>query len=127
VDDLPHPFGLDQVAQPVDAGVGQLDGAVARGRSQQGGGHVGHHDLATTSEPHDPRRPVHRPTPVVVTGPLDLARMDGHAHPDPELSELAPDLKTLINDLKKLPSEATPELTEKFLQSLNSRYSVASK
>src|SRR6266550_2101418 len=29
-----------------------------------------------------------------------------------ELSELAPDLKTLIDDLKKLPSDATPELTE---------------
>lgn len=44
-----------------------------------------------------------------------------------ELSELAPDLKTLIDDLKKLPSDATPELTEKFLQRLNSRYSIASK
>ena len=89
VDDLPHPFGLDQVAQPVDAGVGQLDGTVARGRSQQGSGHVGHHDLPTSSEPHDPRRSVHRPTAVVVTGPLDLARVHGHAHADPELSELA--------------------------------------
>ena len=44
-----------------------------------------------------------------------------------ELSELAPDLKTLIDDLKKLPSDATPELTEKFLQRLNSRYSIVSK
>ena len=44
-----------------------------------------------------------------------------------ELSELAPDLKTLIDDLKKLPSDATPELIEKFLQSLNSQYSVGSK
>jgi hypothetical protein len=44
-----------------------------------------------------------------------------------ELSELAPDLKTLIDDLKKLPSDATPELTEKFLQRLNSRYTIASK
>ena len=44
-----------------------------------------------------------------------------------EISELAPDLKALIDDLKKLPSDATPELTEKFLQRLNSRYSIASK
>ena len=44
-----------------------------------------------------------------------------------ELSELAPDLKTLIDDLKKLPSDATPELTEQFLQRLNSRYNTASK
>lgn len=44
-----------------------------------------------------------------------------------ELSELAPDLKTLIDDLKKLPSDTTPELIEKFLQRLNSQYSVASK
>jgi hypothetical protein len=43
------------------------------------------------------------------------------------LSELAPDLKTLIDDLKKLPSDATPELIEKFLQSLNSQFSVGSK
>ena len=29
MDDLPHPLGLDQVAQPVDAGVGQLDAGTA--------------------------------------------------------------------------------------------------
>jgi len=43
------------------------------------------------------------------------------------LSELAPNLKMLIDDLKRLPSDATPESTETFLQELNSRYSIAAK
>ncbi|HEY7221304.1 MAG TPA: hypothetical protein VH985_23235 [Candidatus Binatia bacterium] len=43
------------------------------------------------------------------------------------LAELAPNLKMLIDDLKKLPADATLELTEKFLQDLHSRYSIALK
>ena len=43
------------------------------------------------------------------------------------LAELAPNLKMLIDDLKKLPADTTLELTEKFLQDLHSRYSVALK
>jgi len=38
------------------------------------------------------------------------------------LAESAPDLKTLIGDLKKLPGDATAGSTEKFLRDLQSRY-----
>jgi hypothetical protein len=41
------------------------------------------------------------------------------------LAELAPDLKVLIGDVKRLPADASLELTDKFLQDLYSRYSVA--
>jgi len=37
-------------------------------------------------------------------------------------AESAPDLKTLIGDLKKLPGDATAGSTEKFLRDLQSRY-----
>jgi hypothetical protein len=43
------------------------------------------------------------------------------------LAELAPNLKSLIEDLKALPADATPELAEKFLQDLAVRYRAASK
>jgi hypothetical protein len=43
------------------------------------------------------------------------------------LAELAPNLKLLIDDLKTLRSDATADLTEKFLRDLNAKYSVASK
>ena len=42
------------------------------------------------------------------------------------LAELAPNLKTLIEDLKALPAGATPELVEKFFQELALRYHAAS-
>lgn len=38
------------------------------------------------------------------------------------LSERAPSLKVLIEDLKGLPREATPAIADSFLQSLNSKY-----
>ena len=43
------------------------------------------------------------------------------------LAELAPNLKLLIDDLKTLPSDATADLTDKFLADLTAKYSVASK
>lgn len=43
------------------------------------------------------------------------------------LAEIAPSLKTLIDDLKTLPSDATVQLSEKFLRALSSKYSVAAK
>ena len=41
------------------------------------------------------------------------------------LAESAPGLKTLIDDLKKLPADATTSSTEKFLRGLQSRYTRA--
>jgi hypothetical protein len=41
------------------------------------------------------------------------------------LAEKAPSLKRLIEDLKKLPHDATPTQAEKFLQDLNGQYSLA--
>ncbi len=41
------------------------------------------------------------------------------------LAEQAPSLKTLIADLKRLPADATLKTTEKFLQDLSGRYTVA--
>ncbi len=43
------------------------------------------------------------------------------------LAEKAPSLKRLIEDLKKLPGDATPALAEKFLRDLNFQYSSATK
>lgn len=43
------------------------------------------------------------------------------------LSEKAPSLKALIEDLKGLPHDATPMVADKFLQKLNSKYGVASR
>ena len=39
-----------------------------------------------------------------------------------ELAELAPDLKMLVDDLKKLPADASVDQAEKFLRDLHSRY-----
>jgi len=41
------------------------------------------------------------------------------------LAEQAPNLKTLIADLKRLPAAATPKITEEFLHDLGSRYTIA--
>jgi hypothetical protein len=41
------------------------------------------------------------------------------------LAERAPNLKTLIDDLKSLPADSTPKIAEKFLQGLSSRYAIA--
>lgn len=41
------------------------------------------------------------------------------------LAELAPNLKTLIEDLKSLPGDATATTTDKFLQELNVKYGSA--
>jgi hypothetical protein len=43
------------------------------------------------------------------------------------LSERAPDLKTLIADLKNLSPDATVETSEKYLQELDSKYGAATK
>ena len=43
------------------------------------------------------------------------------------LAEKAPSLKRLIEDLKKMPRDATPAVAEKFLQDLNLRYLSAAK
>jgi hypothetical protein len=43
------------------------------------------------------------------------------------LAEMAPNLKTLIDDLKTLPADAGVDLTEKFLRDLSIKYSVAAK
>jgi hypothetical protein len=43
------------------------------------------------------------------------------------LSEKAPDLRTLIEDLKNLPDDASFETLEKYLQDLNSRYSATQR
>jgi len=43
------------------------------------------------------------------------------------LAEKAPNLRTLIEDLKKLPRDATPEVTERHLGDLDIQYSAATK
>lgn len=43
------------------------------------------------------------------------------------LAEKAPSLRALIEDLKRLPVDATPAFTEKFLQNLNSKYRAGAK
>ena len=43
------------------------------------------------------------------------------------LFESAGDLKTLISDLKNLPHDATPEITENYLQALSARYGAVTK
>lgn len=43
------------------------------------------------------------------------------------LAEKAPSLKALIEDLKGLPREATPVVTDEFLQTLNIKYGAASR
>jgi hypothetical protein len=43
------------------------------------------------------------------------------------LAEMAPSLRVLIEDLKRLPVDATPAFTEKFLQDLNSKYRAGAK
>ncbi len=43
------------------------------------------------------------------------------------LAELAPNLTTLIKDLEALSAEATPELTERFLRGLATRYRAAAR
>ncbi|MGH7874618.1 MAG: hypothetical protein ACREQO_20705, partial [Candidatus Binatia bacterium] len=43
------------------------------------------------------------------------------------LAEKAPSLKRLIEDLKKMPGDATPALADKFLRDLNFQYSSTTK
>jgi predicted SprT family Zn-dependent metalloprotease len=43
------------------------------------------------------------------------------------LAEKAPDLRTLIEDLKKLPKDTTHTLLEQYLIELNSKYTIAAK
>ena len=64
VDDLPHPLGLRQITQPVDAQVRELHGV--RARARQGGRHVRDEDLTAVARGGDARGPVDRPTPEVV-------------------------------------------------------------
>ena len=66
--DLPDAFGLGQVAQPVGAEVEELDGP--RSVAHERRGDVRHQDLATVTDCHDPRRPVHRPPITTNLAPL---------------------------------------------------------